>query len=115
MNIKANGTYFRNQIIIINTTSIAITKKINFLLFICDFFVPNNDDPHLRQTILPPKDLSETKVELPQLRQNLFEFIKKGKKHFTSYKLYYFILNVKKDLKNVLIMRIACNNIFYSA
>ena len=76
MNIKANGIYIRNQIIIITTTSIAIPTKINLLLFICEkVFLPNNDDPHLRQTILPPKDLSETKEELPQLRQYFFEFI----------------------------------------
>ena len=78
MNIKANGIYTRNHLIIINTTSIAITKKIIFLLFISEkVFLPNNDDPHLRQTILPPKDLSETKEELPHLRQNLFETITK--------------------------------------
>ena len=91
MNIKENGIYTRNHIIIINTTSIAIAKKIIFLLFIRGkAFLPNNDDPHLRQTNLPPKDLSETKVELPQLRQNLFEFIIKGENHFTPYKLYSF-------------------------
>ena len=31
----------------------------------------NNEDPHLKQTILPPKDRSETKSELPQFRQTL--------------------------------------------
>ena len=80
MNIKANGIYTSNHLIIINTTSIAIAKKIIFFLFMRGkAFLPNNDDPHLRQTILPPKDLSETKVELPQLRQYLFEFIFKWK------------------------------------
>ena len=76
MNIKANGIYTRIHIIIIKTINIAITKNIIFLLFIWEkVFLPYDDDPHLRQTILPPKDLSETKVELPQLRQYLFEFI----------------------------------------
>ena len=76
MNIKANGIYTRIHIIIKNTINIVITKNIIFLLFICEkVFLPYDDEPHLRQTILPPKDLSETKVELPQLRQNLFEFI----------------------------------------
>ena len=36
----------------------------------------NVAEPHLIQTILPPKDLSETKDALPQLRQTLFVFIK---------------------------------------
>ena len=98
--MKGNGIYTRNHIII-NTTSIAITKKISFLLLIGEkVFLPNNDDPHLRQTNLPPKDLSETKVELPQLIQKFFEPIIEGKNHFTPYKLYSFILNVKKDYKN---------------
>ena len=35
----------------------------------------NKDEPHLEQTILPPKDRSETKEELPQLRQILFTLI----------------------------------------
>ena len=91
MNIKANGIYTRNHLIIINRTSIAITKKINFLLFIREkVFLPIEDDPHLRQTILPPKDLSETKEELPHLRQNLFEVIINKVKHITPYKLYSF-------------------------
>ena len=32
-------------------------------------------DPHLEHTILPPKDLSETNEELPQLKQTLFTLI----------------------------------------
>ncbi len=91
MNIKANGIYTRNHLIIINSTSIAIKKKTIFLLFIREkVFLPIDDDPQLRQTILPPKDLSETKEELPHLRQNLFEFIIKRKKDITPYKLYSF-------------------------
>ena len=39
-----------------------------------DLFL-NEEDPHLEQTILPPKDRSETKEELPQLRQTLFTLI----------------------------------------
>ncbi len=116
MNIKVNGIYTTNQMTRINTTSIAIIKKIIFLFFIWEkVFFRNDDEPHFRQTILPPKDLSETKSELPQLRQNLFEFIIKYKNHFTPYKLYSFILNVKKNLKSNMIMRIACNKRFNSA
>ena len=40
-------------------------------------FFLNEDDPHLEQTILPPKDRSETNEELPQLKHTLFEFITK--------------------------------------
>ena len=35
----------------------------------------NEDEPHLEQTIFPPNDRSETKEELPQLRQILFALI----------------------------------------
>ena len=35
-----------------------------------DLFL-NEEDPHLEQTILPPKDRSETNEELPQLEQTL--------------------------------------------
>ena len=34
---------------------------------------PKEEEPHLKQTILPPKDLSETRSELPQFKQTLFE------------------------------------------
>ena len=54
----------------------AIARNTNFLLFKNeeDFFL-KEEDPHLEQTILPPKDLSETNEELPQLIQTLFTFI----------------------------------------
>ena len=58
--------------------AIAIARNTNFLLFKNeeDFFL-NKEDPHLEHTILPPKDRSETNVELPQLKQTLFAPIKK--------------------------------------
>ena len=57
-----------------------ITRKINLLLLknIKGLFLKaflNEDEPHLEQTILPPNDRSETKEELPQLRQILFTLI----------------------------------------
>ena len=39
-----------------------------------DLFL-NEEDPHLKQTILPPNDLSETRSELPQFKQILLELI----------------------------------------
>ena len=53
--------------------AIAIARNTKFLLFKNeeDLFL-NEEDPHLEQTILPPKDLSETNEELPQLKQTLF-------------------------------------------
>ena len=33
-----------------------------------DLFL-NEEEPHLKQTILPPSDLSETRSELPQFTQ----------------------------------------------
>ena len=53
-----------------------IARNTNFLLFKNgdDFFL-NEEDPHLEQTILPPKDRSETNEELPQLKQTLFKLI----------------------------------------
>ena len=56
--------------------AIAIARNTNFLLFKNeeDLFL-NEEDPHLEQIILPPKDRSETNAELPQLRQTLFVFI----------------------------------------
>ena len=61
--------------IIINI-AIPITRKISFLLLKNEeeFFL-NEEDPHLEQTILPPKDRSETNEELPQLKQTLFALI----------------------------------------
>ena len=52
------------------------TKKINFMFLLGkkETFL-NAAEPHLIQTILPPKDLSETNDALPQLRQTLFVFI----------------------------------------
>ena len=57
--------------------AIAIAINTNFLLFKNeeDLFL-NEEDPHLEHTILPPKDLSETNEELPQLKQTLFTLIK---------------------------------------
>ena len=56
--------------------AIAITRNTNFLLFknTKDLFL-NEEDPHLEQTILPPKERSETNEELPQLKQTLLTFI----------------------------------------
>jgi len=56
--------------------AIAIARNTNFLLFINeeDLFL-NEEDPHLEQTILPPKDRSETNEELPQLEQTLLTLI----------------------------------------
>ena len=56
--------------------AIAIAKNTNFLLLKNeeDLFL-NEEDPHLAQTILPPKDRSETNDELPQLKQTLFTLI----------------------------------------
>ena len=56
--------------------AIPIARKINFLLLKNeeDLFL-NEEDPHLEQIILPPKDLSETNEELPQLKQTLFTLI----------------------------------------
>ena len=39
-----------------------------------DLFL-NEEEPHLKQTILPPNDLSETRSELPQFKQILLEYI----------------------------------------
>jgi len=56
--------------------AIPIARKINFLLLKNEeFFVLNEEDPHLEQTIFPPNDLSETNEELPQLKQTLFMLI----------------------------------------
>ena len=58
--------------------TIAIARNTNFLLFKNeeDLFL-NEEDPHLEQTILPPKERSETNEELPQLKQTLFTLILK--------------------------------------
>ncbi len=54
----------------------AIARNTSFLLFKNedDLFL-NEEDPHLEQTILPPKERSETKEELPQLKHTLFTLI----------------------------------------
>jgi len=54
----------------------AIARNTNFLLFKNeeDLFL-NEEDPHFEHTILPPKERSETNVELPQLIQTLFTLI----------------------------------------
>ncbi len=54
----------------------AIARNKNFLLFknVEDLFL-NEEDPHLEQTIFPPKERSETNEELPQLKQTLFTLI----------------------------------------
>ena len=56
--------------------AIAIARNIKYLLFKNeeDLFL-NEEDPHLEQTILPPKERSETNEELPQLKQTLFTLI----------------------------------------
>ena len=56
--------------------AIAIARNTNFLLFKNDedLFL-KKEDPHLEHTILPPKERSETNVELPQLKQTLFTLI----------------------------------------
>ena len=55
----------------------AIARNTKFLLLNNeeDLFL-NEEEPHLEQTIFPPKDRSETNEELPQLKQTLFKFIK---------------------------------------
>ena len=64
---------------IIKKIATPIANKINFLLLKNekDFWL-NEEDPHLEQTILPPKDRSETNAELPQLRQTLLTPITKN-------------------------------------
>ena len=54
----------------------AIARNTNFLLLKNeeDLFL-NKEDPHLEQTIFPPKDRSETNEELPQLKQTLLTLI----------------------------------------
>jgi len=56
----------------------AIAINTNFLLLKNeeDLFL-NEEDPHLEQTILPPKERSETNEELPQLKQTQLMLIKK--------------------------------------
>ena len=62
-----------------------------------DLFL-NEEEPHLKQTILPPNDLSETRSELPQFKQILLELIRNFKIYF-FYLNYIQIYNVKKKFK----------------
>ncbi len=54
----------------------AIARNTNILLFKNeeDLFL-YEEDPHLEQTILPPRERSETNEELPQLKQTLSTLI----------------------------------------
>ena len=59
----------------------------------------NEEEPHLKHTILPPNDLSETRSELPQFKQILLELIFNSK--INSSRLNYIrINNVKKKFQN---------------
>ena len=58
----------------------------------------NAEEPHLKQTILPPNDLSETRSELPQFIQILLELISNSKINST-YLNYIQINDVKKKFK----------------
>ena len=62
-----------------------------------DLFL-NEEEPHLKQTILPPNDLSETRSELPQFKQILLELISNSKINSTNLN-YIRINNVKKKFK----------------
>lgn len=63
-------------------------------------FLLKEDEPHLKQTILPPKDLSETMEELPQLRQTLFSRIILIKNYLTH--LNYILKNkCKEKIQNI--------------
>ena len=62
-----------------------------------DLFL-NDEEPHLKQTILPPNDLSETRSELPQFKQILLELISNSKIN-TSCLIYIRIINIKKNFK----------------
>ncbi len=61
-----------------------------------DLFL-NEQEPHLKQTILPPNDLSETSSELPQFLQILLEYIPKFK--INSNQIMFISINVKKKFK----------------
>ena len=62
-----------------------------------DLFL-NEEEPHLKQTIFPPNDLSETRSELPQFKQILLEFISNLKINLSQFN-YIKINNVKKNFK----------------
>ena len=59
-----------------------------------DLFL-NDDDPHLKQTIFPPKDLSETRSELPQFKQIFILFILNFKNFLITYLSIFINLIVK--------------------
>ena len=63
-----------------------------------DLFL-NEEEPHLKQTILPPNDLSDTRSELPQFKHILLELISNFKINFYSHLNYIQINNVKKKFK----------------
>ena len=56
--------------------TITIARNTKYFLFKNeeDLFL-NEEDPHFKQTILPPKERSETNEELPQIKQTLFTLI----------------------------------------
>ena len=62
-----------------------------------DLFL-NEEEPHLKQTILPPKNLSDTRSEPPQFKQILLELISNFKINFFHLN-YIQIINVKKKFK----------------
>ena len=62
-----------------------------------DLFL-NEEEPHLKQTILPPNDLSETRSELPQFRQILLGLISDFKINFSQFN-YIKSNNVTKKFK----------------
>ena len=62
-----------------------------------DLFL-NEEEPHLKQTILPPNDLSETRSELPQFKQILLELISNLQINFLNLNYIQF-KNVKKKFK----------------
>ena len=68
-----------------------------FLIRVKDLFL-NEEEPHLKQTILPPNDLSETRSELPQFKQILLELISISKIDL-SFLNYIRINNVKKKFE----------------
>ncbi len=69
-----------------------------FLIQVKDL-VLNEDEPHLKHTILPANDLSETRSELPQFRQILLELMSNSKIN-SSYLNYIRNHNVKIKFKS---------------
>ena len=59
-------------IIIKKTTKITIKNKKFLFLRDKKLLYPIEEDPHLLQTILPPRDLSEMKLLLPHLKHIFF-------------------------------------------